>query len=157
MLTTFVCSHIETPVGFLEIQGSDQGVCSISFLDDVPDSVESHDHLYDCTEQLKQYFDGSRTVFDSLKLRFPAYDFQREVLDALMEIPFGEVITYGELAERAGHKGAARAVGTAMNKNPLPIIIPCHRVLPADRSLGEYASGPHRKMWLLQHETSNSL
>ncbi len=105
-------------------------------------------------EQLKEYFNGKRKAFDSLHLHYPATDFQRAVWDALLEVPYGEVITYGELAEKAGHKGAARAVGTVMNVNPLPIIIPCHRVLPADRSLGEYAYGADKKMWLLQHEKS---
>ena len=70
-----------------------------------------------------------------------------------MSVPFGEVVTYGELAKISGHEGAARAVGTAMNVNPLPIIIPCHRVLPSDKSTGEYAFGTSRKQWLLEHET----
>lgn len=154
MLTTYATAHIETPIGFLEVQGTDRGICGISFLDDAPEEVLLHDHLSDCIEQLNQYFDGKRTAFDSLLLRYPSTDFQRSVWEKLIEVPFGEVVTYGELAKLAGHEGAARAVGTAMNQNPLPIVIPCHRVLPADKSLGEYNSGPQRKMWLLQHETS---
>ncbi len=153
MLTTYVIAHIETPIGFLAIQGNEKGIANITFLDDHPGVLEVHHQLAECTDQLKEYFDGKRTLFDSLALHFPATDFQKSVWDSLMDVPFGEVVTYGELALLAGHRGAARAVGTAMNVNPLPIIIPCHRVLPADRSLGEYASGPHRKMWLLQHET----
>lgn len=155
MLTTFITSHIETPIGFLEVQGNEKGIASIAFTDDQPATLETHDDLQVCTDQLKEYFEGKRKRFDSIALHFGATDFQQSVWDSLMEIPFGEVVTYGELAKRAGHEGAARAVGTAMNVNPLPIIIPCHRVLPSDRSLGEYAPGPHRKMWLLQHETSN--
>jgi methylated-DNA-[protein]-cysteine S-methyltransferase len=153
MLTTYVIAHIETPIGFLAIQGNEKGIASITFLDDHPGKIEEHDYLAECTDQLKQYFDGKRKLFDSIALHYCATDFQKSVWDSLMDVPFGEVITYGELAQRAGHEGAARAVGTAMNVNPLPIIIPCHRVLPSDRSLGQYASGPGRKMWLLQHET----
>lgn len=121
-------------------------------MDEAPDQAESNDMLAECVRQLAEYFDGTRTTFDSLHLHFPATDFQKSVWDSLMDVPFGEVVTYGELAKMSGYEGAARAVGTAMNVNPLPIIIPCHRVLPSDRSLGQYAPGPHRKQWLLHHE-----
>ncbi|TSC99965.1 MAG: methylated-DNA-[protein]-cysteine S-methyltransferase [Candidatus Peregrinibacteria bacterium Greene1014_49] len=72
--------------------------------------------------------------------------------DALLEIPFGQTVTYGQLAKEIGHPGAARAVGTAVGDNPLAIIVPCHRVLPATGGIGEYASGSDRKEWLLKHE-----
>ncbi len=153
MLTTLLKSHLETPIGYVEVSGTEKGISAITFLDSPPEESSSDDVLSECIEQLKEYFDGSRVEFHSLSLRYPATDFQREVWDALMQIPFGEVITYGELAERSGHSGAARAVGTAMNVNPLPVIIPCHRVLPADRTIGEYAFGHNRKFWLLQHES----
>lgn len=154
MLTTYGISHIETPIGFLEVQGNEKGIASIAFIDERPEKIEAHDDLQACTDQLKEYFDGKRKRFDSLALHFAATDFQQSVWDSLMDVSFGEVVTYGELAKLAGHEGAARAVGTAMNVNPLPIIIPCHRVLPADRSSGEYAFGVDRKFWLLQHETT---
>ncbi|MDP7069414.1 MAG: methylated-DNA--[protein]-cysteine S-methyltransferase, partial [Candidatus Peribacteraceae bacterium] len=128
------------------------GISSISFLESHPEEIESHDQLTACIDQLREYFEGKRSAFDSMALRYPATDFQVEVWNALMEVPFGQTLTYGELAERAGHKGASRAVGTAMNLNPLPIIIPCHRVLPSSGDIGEYASGSHRKEWLLRHE-----
>ena len=152
MLTTYVTSHIETPIGFLEIQGNENGIATISFVEDAPQKVEAADLLTACADQLKEYFDGKRQAFDSIALHFGATDFQRSVWDSLMEVPFGEVVTYGELAKLSGHEGAARAVGTAMNVNPLPIIIPCHRVLPSDQSTGEYAFGTSRKQWLLEHE-----
>ncbi len=145
-------AHLSTPIGTLEVKGSEKGITAITFVDDVFES-SSNPVLDSCLNQLQEYFDGKRSAFDSLHLRFPATDFQREVWDSLMEIPFGEVITYGELAKISGHTGAARAVGTAMNCNPLPIIIPCHRVLPSDKSVGEYAFGQDKKAWLLKHES----
>lgn len=146
-------AHIETPVGVLEIRGTAQGVSEVVFLQENPEAFEQHEDLQSCTEQLKEYFNGERTGFHSLALKYAATPFQEDVWTALMDIPFGEVISYGELAKRAGHDGAARAVGTAMNVNPLPIIIPCHRVLPADKTLGQYAFGSQKKQWLLRHES----
>ena len=78
--------------------------------------------------------------------------FQLKVYAALREVPAGKTVTYGELAKRAGYPGAARAVGTAMKKNRLPIVIPCHRVVPASGGLGEYSAGVKWKRWLLEHE-----
>jgi len=94
----------------------------------------------------------------SHKLRYAKLDltdctpFQLKVYAALREVPAGKTVTYGELAKRAGYPGAARAVGTAMKKNRLPIVIPCHRVVPASGGLGEYSAGVKWKRWLLEHE-----
>lgn len=153
MITEFAIAHIATPVGTVELKGTDEGLAAVTFLDVAPSQLRADNELKESVSQLKEYFSGNRTAFHSLKLRFAATDFQRQVWDELMRVPFGQTVTYGELAERAGHKGAARAVGTAMNVNPLPIIIPCHRVLPANRTLGQYACGPERKLWLLQLES----
>lgn len=152
MPTEYAIAHIKTPIGTVEIQGTERGLSSVTFLDADPATFRNDQTLKDSVAQLTEYFAGKRTSFHSLALRFPATDFQQAVWNELMRVPFGETVTYGELAARAGHKGAARAVGTAMNVNPLPIIIPCHRVLPADRTLGQYACGPERKLWLLQLE-----
>ena len=152
MLTTYAVAHIATPIGFVRVTGTPKGIARVDFAEDILQESEG-DILAGCVTQLREYFDGKRKKFDSLNLHFAATDFQREVWDALMEVPFGEIVTYGELAKLAGHGGAARAVGTAMNVNPIAIIIPCHRVLPADRSIGQYASGTHRKEWLLRHES----
>ncbi len=82
----------------------------------------------------------------------PGTAFQRLVWRSLIRVPFGHTITYGELATRIGHPRAARAVGTALRKNPLPILVPCHRVVPASGGIGEYVGGTPRKRWLLQFE-----
>ena len=99
------------------------------------------------------YFTGSKTPFSSLTLDLSSYSlFQKKVYLALRKVPAGKVITYGELAKRAGYPGAARAVGSAMEKNRLPIVIPCHRVVPLKGGLGEYSAGKQWKRWLLDHE-----
>ena len=101
--------------------------------------------------ELDAYFSGtSRALFSPLPLRGTA--FQRSVWRALLRIPFGETMTYGQVAERIGHPRAARAVGNAVKKNPLPILIPCHRVVPAAGGVGQFAGGSAKKRWLLRYE-----
>ena len=105
----------------------------------------------DVTRQLDEYFDGSRTRFD-LSLAPGGTPFQRRIWDELGRIPPGTTITYGELATRAGHPGAARAVGAAVGRNPISIVVPCHRVVGADGTLTGYAGGVARKAFLLALE-----
>jgi len=101
--------------------------------------------------QLDEYFDGSRTTFD-LPLAPAGTPFQRRVWDELTRIPRGTTVTYGELATRAGHPGAARAVGAAVGRNPISIVVPCHRVVGSDGTLTGYAGGLGRKAYLLALE-----
>jgi len=107
--------------------------------------------LPEAVRQLEEYFAGSRRVFD-LPLRPQGTAFQRRVWDALAEIPYGGTSSYGELARRIDNPGAARAVGLANNRNPISIVVPCHRVIGADGSLTGYGGGLERKRWLLAHE-----
>lgn len=104
-------------------------------------------------EQLTDYFAGRRQVFD-LPLKPLGSEFQVRVWAELSRIPFGETMSYGELATRLGDKGASRAVGLANNRNPIPIIIPCHRVIGADGSMVGFGGGLERKQWLLRHEAT---
>lgn len=153
MITTLYATRVSSPVGDIEITCTDVGLCGVRYLDDDKgNQQDDHDHLRACAKQLAEYFDGNRKAFDSLTLRFAATDFQRDVWEMLIDVPFGESVTYAELAKAAGHNGAARAVGTAMRVNPLAIIVPCHRVLPETGGTGEYAGGAWRKEWLLKHE-----
>jgi methylated-DNA-[protein]-cysteine S-methyltransferase len=103
--------------------------------------------------QLTEYLAGERRTFD-LPLRLLGTPFQRRVWDELRRIPFGETISYAELARRVGQPGAARAVGSANGRNPIGLIIPCHRVIAADGGLGGYGGGLDRKRWLLRHEAA---
>jgi methylated-DNA-[protein]-cysteine S-methyltransferase len=104
-------------------------------------------------EQLASYFDGKLRDFD-LPLRMDGTPFQQRVWQGLREIPYGETISYAELARRIGHPGASRAVGSANGRNPISIVVPCHRVIAADGTLGGYGGGLGRKDFLLQHETT---
>ena len=107
--------------------------------------------LADVVEQLEAYFAGSRSTFD-VGLDLTGTEFQRRVWAGLLEIPYGETISYGELARRVGSPGASRAVGLANGRNPVAIIVPCHRVIGADGTLTGYGGGLDRKVWLLDHE-----
>jgi methylated-DNA-[protein]-cysteine S-methyltransferase len=102
--------------------------------------------------QLKAYFDGKRRAFDIDLPEDLGTPFDRSVWKALLAVPVGETTTYGALAKRVGHPNSARAVGGSMHRNPVPIIVPCHRVVGDDRSLTGYGMGLWRKRWLLQHE-----
>ncbi len=102
--------------------------------------------------QLREYFHGRRQSFDVEVPEDLGTEFDRAVWRELAKVPAGTTITYGELARRAGHAGAARAVGGSMHRNPVPIVIPCHRVVGDDRSLTGYGLGLWRKRWLLEHE-----
>jgi methylated-DNA-[protein]-cysteine S-methyltransferase len=104
-------------------------------------------------EQLRAFFAGELRTFD-LPLRMAGTPFQRLVWEGLLGIPFGATASYAELAARIGQPGAARAVGAANGRNPIGIIVPCHRVIAADGTLGGYGGGLDRKEWLLRHEAS---
>lgn len=103
--------------------------------------------------QLGEYFAGERTVFD-LPLAMAGTDFQRAVWAELMRIPYGRTISYGELARRVGNPAASRAVGSANGRNPIPIIVPCHRVIASGGKLGGFGGGLDTKQWLLSHEAT---
>lgn len=145
---------LTTPVGTLQIKASENALLSIEFSDH-PDgdslSDVSSKIIQQTVSQLEAYFEGNRKTFD-LNLSPTGTDFQQRVWRALLEIPYGQTTTYAELSARLEDPKAVRAVGTANGKNPIPIIIPCHRVIGANNNLTGYAGGIERKRWLLQHE-----
>ncbi len=145
-------AFIQSPLGITKLEGDEEGLSSISVLDSdetltkiIPEVLE------DAVYQLQEYFDEKRDVFD-LDLNPKGTDFQKRVWTALQEIPYGKTISYLELSKTLGDVKAIRAVAAANGKNPLWIIIPCHRVIGSDGSLTGYAGGLHRKKWLLEHE-----
>ncbi|WP_120200084.1 methylated-DNA--[protein]-cysteine S-methyltransferase [Ichthyenterobacterium magnum] len=144
---------IETPLGIAKIIGDNEGISSVSVLNS--NEVITHiipDELQDCVYQLQEYFNGDRNQFN-LKLNPQGTDFQKRVWDALEQIPYGKTVSYLELSKQLGDVKAIRAVANANGKNPLWIIVPCHRVIGSDGSLTGYAGGLHRKQWLLEHES----
>ena len=149
METTF----INTPLGIAKLEGDENGLTSITVLnDDIPASTVIPELLEDAVYQLQEYFEGTRDSF-SLSLNPNGTDFQKRVWDALQDIPYGKTVSYLELSKILGDVKAIRAVAAANGKNPLWIVIPCHRVIGSDGSLTGYAGGLHRKKWLLNHES----
>lgn len=153
-----------SPVGELLLTATDEGLTRVWF--------EEHRHggprsaewrsaeevggaadriLRDAREQLDAYFAGERTTFD-LPLAAAGTPFQERVWEALRSIPFGHTTSYGEIAIRMGEPKAVRAVGAANGRNPIPIIVPCHRVIGANGDLTGFGGGIERKRWLLEHE-----
>ncbi|MBD3863215.1 methylated-DNA--[protein]-cysteine S-methyltransferase [Olleya marilimosa] len=144
---------IKSPLGFTKITGDVNGIASVIVLNSEEKvSVKIPKTLKDCVLQLIQYFEGSREQF-SLKLNPKGTDFQNRVWLSLQTIPFGKTTSYLQLSKQLGDPKAIRAVANANGKNPLWIIIPCHRVIGTDGSLTGYAGGLHRKQWLLDHES----
>jgi methylated-DNA-[protein]-cysteine S-methyltransferase len=145
-------AYLQTPVGIAEFQGDEAGLASISILDENKPIGIIPEVLEDAVYQLKEYFEGSRQQFD-LKLNPSGTDFQKKVWEALLEIPFGKTISYLDLSKKLGDVKAIRAVASANGKNPLWIVVPCHRVIGTNGDLTGYAGGLHRKKWLLEHES----
>ncbi|WP_372775538.1 methylated-DNA--[protein]-cysteine S-methyltransferase [Mangrovibacterium sp.] len=144
-----------SPIGPLCIEAEDGKISSLQFSDRELTS-ENFDPklLTSVTEQLNDYFAGYRFEFD-LPIQPSGTDFQKKVWNELLNIPYGQLATYGKVAQMLGDKNLVRAVGGANSKNPIAIIIPCHRVVGAKNNLIGYAGGLWRKKWLLQHEITN--
>lgn len=146
-------AFIRTPLGIAKLEGDENGLSVITVLDGeekltdiIPEVLE------DAVYQLNEYFEGRRTQF-SLQLNPEGTKFQIKVWQALEKIPYGKTVSYLELSKTLGDPKAIRAVASANGKNPLWIVIPCHRVIGSDGSLTGYAGGLHRKKWLLKHES----
>lgn len=150
-------AFIETPVGILELQGDAEGLVSALFEDseDVIVSEKIPKELEEAVNQLQEYFEGKRKEF-YIKLSPEGTDFQKKVWKQLEGIPFGKTVTYQQMANQLGDPKVIRAAASANGKNPISIIIPCHRVIGSDGSLTGYAGGLHRKKWLLEHESPSS-
>jgi len=143
---------IKSPLGYTKICGDADGISQISILNsEEKETTVIPTVLEDCALQLQEYFEGSRTTFN-LKLSAQGTDFQKRVWEALVNIPYGKTTSYLDLSKQLGDVKAIRAVANANGKNPLWIIVPCHRVIGSNGSLTGYAGGIHRKKWLIEHE-----
>jgi methylated-DNA-[protein]-cysteine S-methyltransferase len=155
---------LDSPLGSLLVAATPRGLCRISYDAEPEAEVERLARAYgvrvlrapravdEARRELDDYFDGRRQAFDLTVDLTAAPEFTRDVLGELARVPFGEVTTYGALAARVGRPRAARAVGTVMHRNPIPIVLPCHRVVGSGGSLVGYAGGIERKQALLRHE-----
>ncbi len=143
---------INTPLGLTEIQGDENGISKIYIRNEnVEITSKIPSKLKEAVIQLQEYFEGKRTHFTFL-LHPSGTEFQKKVWQELLNIPFGKTCSYLELSKKMGDVKAIRAVAAANGKNPLWIVVPCHRVIGADGSLTGYAGGLWRKKWLLEHE-----
>jgi methylated-DNA-[protein]-cysteine S-methyltransferase len=156
----------ETPIGDVLVAATPRGLCRISYYDehDVVQRlaaqfgtriVRSPKPLDPVRRQLDEYFEGRRTSFDQ-PLALGGSRFDRAVWTCLQSIPHGMTVSYGQIARRIGQPQAARAVGAANGRNPVSVIVPCHRVIGSDGKLGGYGWGVERKAWLLEHERAMS-
>ena len=157
---------LDTPLGELLLAATTGGVVRVALPNESRDTVlqeladavsprilEEPLRLDDAARELSEYFDGKRRGFDlAVDLRL-SHGFRRQVLERLRRIPFGETLSYSAVASSSGHPGASRAVGTACATNPVPLIVPCHRVVRSDGSIGNYAGGERAKRFLLDLES----
>jgi len=155
-----IFATIDSPVGLLTLTSEEGSLTGIQMHEqrhrrEVPTGYRRDDRGFaPVVEQLNAYFAGELHDFD-LPTTMHGTEFQRRVWASLCEIPYGETISYGELARWVGNPKASRAVGLANGRNPVAIVVPCHRVIGADGSLTGYGGGLERKVWLLEHEVSN--
>jgi methylated-DNA-[protein]-cysteine S-methyltransferase len=149
-------AYYKSPIGVIEVAGTERGVLSLDFAD----GAKAHAGravpvLAECLNEIDEYFRGRRKVF-ALALDLRGTDFQKAVWGELLKVPFGKTTTYGAIARALGKGKAMRAVGGANHRNPVSIIVPCHRVVGADGSLTGYGGGLWRKEWLLAHERKHA-
>ena len=150
--------HWESPIGFFSIKASDKGITNLSFSQESTNAslVNHSKRLIDqCIAELSEYFCGKRHIF-TVPLDLTGTPFQLSVWDALRKIPYGEVRSYQQIATEINNAKAVRAVGGANNRNPVVIIIPCHRVIGKNGSMTGFGGGIWRKEWLLQLEHKNT-
>ena len=144
---------IDSPVGKIEIIEENEKIIELNIYNEKKNNIIEKDTklLLETQKQLKKYFEGKRTKFE-IPLNPKGTEFMKKVWKELLNIPYGEVRTYKEIAEKIGNSKASRAVGMANNKNPIPIIIPCHRVIGSNNKLVGYALGLDMKKYLLDLE-----
>jgi methylated-DNA-[protein]-cysteine S-methyltransferase len=142
---------ISSPLGITKIEGDEKGVAVISVLSEGELSTTIPNQLQEAVLQLQEHFEGKRQDF-TFKLNPKGTDFQQKVWQELSNIPYGKTISYLDLSKKLGDVKAIRAAASANGKNPLWIVVPCHRVIGTDGSLTGYAGGLWRKKWLLEHE-----
>jgi len=148
-------AYFKTPLGIAQITGDENGISVISIADEGKPAEIFPAVLREAVNQLQEYFEGKRTHFD-FKMNPKGTEFQQKVWQALLEIPFGKTCSYMDLSKKLGDVKAIRAVASANGKNPLWIVVPCHRVIGTNGSLTGYAGGLWRKKWLLEHENPST-
>ena len=152
-MTAIHYRYCSSPIGLIEITATQEAVTAVTFTDERrnPETDAENPLLKTAARQMTEYLDGTRKTFD-LPLAFTGTSFQQRVWHQLMQLPFGCTASYADIAQAIGNPRAVRAVGGANGRNPLPIIVPCHRVIGRNGDLTGFGSGLWRKAWLLEHE-----
>ncbi|MGC8545710.1 methylated-DNA--[protein]-cysteine S-methyltransferase [Athalassotoga sp.] len=154
-MSNFEIAYYKSPIGTIKITGTDDLIYSVDFTDEIQEANYNSREIQNCIFQLDEYFAGKRKIF-SINYILNGTDFQKRVWNEMANIPFGKVVSYKDIAISIGYSKAVRAVGSAVGKNPMAIIIPCHRVVKSDGTIGNYGGGQWRKLWLLDHEGNKS-
>jgi methylated-DNA-[protein]-cysteine S-methyltransferase len=148
-------TYYTAPVGTVEIVGTQEHIVAVNFVDRAGSGDdELPSCITECVSQIDEYFNAKRKVF-SVELFMQGTDFQKTVWRQLLKIPYGQTASYGEIAAAIGNPAACRAVGAANGKNPISLIVPCHRIIGSNGTLTGYGGGLWRKEWLLKHEGDN--
>lgn len=151
-----IISDIASPLGIIQITVSEKGLQSVKILNKKSDLKLSHDKgLKSYSSSIENYLKGMNTKFD-LPIDIHGTEFQKKVWKETAKIPYGKTVSYETIAKKIGRPKAVRAVGTALGKNPVCIVVPCHRVLPKNGGIGQYAYGPSKKKWLLDLESGRN-
>ena len=148
--------YLNSPIGWLRLTANEHALERIDFSEEPGTTATRSEILQEAVRQLNEYFSGSRLTFD-LPLHLQGTPFQQQVWSALLQVPYGQTASYKDIAQAIGKPRAVRAVGMANGRNPIPIIVPCHRIIGADGQLVGYSSGLWRKEWLLKHEKAKGL
>ncbi len=151
----YFTGYFRSPIGTIEIVADEKNLLELKYIDENKSGGSRNKIIRETKKQLEEYFKGTRKEFD-LPLRFQGTDFQKTVWQALREIPYGTVVTYSDVAVMIGNPRVVRAVGLANNRNKLPIIVPCHRVIGKNGKLVGYSTGLWRKEFLIEHEAKSS-
>ena len=150
-MTVIYYSYFKSPIGLVQIGGTASGVTSLGFVERRREKTESHPLVDRAATQIEEYFAGKRQVFD-LPIVYEGTNFQERVWGQLLKVPYGRTASYQDIARGIGNLLAVRAVGLANGKNPIALIVPCHRIIGSNGKLVGYGGGLWRKEWLLKHE-----
>ena len=144
-------TYYESPLGWLVISSNGTAITSIGFVNEPGEQQQADEVTQKAISQLSEFFEGTRTHFE-LPLAPEGTEFEQRVWDQLLAIPYGTTVTYGHISKKLGDANLMRAVGRANGKNPISIVVPCHRVIGSDNKLIGYSGGLKNKEWLLRHE-----
>ena len=148
---TLYYSYFESPIGLVEIVGTPTAITALNFADERRQDAVTHPNVCQVKQQVAEYFGGKRREFD-IRLTLSGTEFQQQVWQRLQTVPYGHTASYQDIARGIGRPAAVRAVGAANGRNPVAIIVPCHRIIGKKGHLVGYGSGLWRKEWLLKHE-----